>query len=387
LTSTIKDKWITEFWYDGFQRLVEKKIPEADAIYTVYDNLGRVALTQDGKLRLDNKWMFTKYDQLGRAILTGVYSHGSSVSRATMQGLVEADTDFYETRTASNYETQQGYTNVAYPNITNCEIWTVTYYDDYNFDNTGGNDYSFASDTDFQNNTQFTRLIGKVTGTKTRILTNGAQSFMAVFPVEHEVRTQKELSIKDQVIHSKTLIATDKISLEGEVVLEGETILETKADATKTDFVQVNGSNGNGNNVKPGNIENLMNDGQKKPVVSKFHSAAIASVTWLQSAVFYDKYGRVIQSQANNSLGGVDTSNTEYDFPGKVLKTKTVHMTSIDTVIVKKHFDYDHTGRLTKTYQQNNSDSEVMLAQNKYSELGALIEKDLHSTDAEGMPV
>ncbi len=97
--------------------------------------------------------------------------------------------------------------------------------------------------------------------------------------------------------------------------------------------------------------------------------------------LFYDKYGRVIQTQSNNSLGGTDVSNTEYDFPGKVLKTKTVHQTSAGTVTVKKRFEYDHTGRLVKTYQQNNTDSEIMLAQNTYNELGTLIEKKLHSTN------
>jgi RHS repeat-associated protein len=63
------------------------------------------------------------------------------------------------------------------------------------------------------------------------------------------------------------------------------------------------------------------------------------------------------------------------------LKTKTVHQTSAGTVTVRKRFEYDHAGRLVKTYQQNNLDSEIMLAQNTYNELGTLVEKKLHSTN------
>jgi RHS repeat-associated protein len=58
-----------------------------------------------------------------------------------------------------------------------------------------------------------------------------------------------------------------------------------------------------------------------------------------------------------------------------------VHQTSIATVTVKKRFEYDHAGRLVKTYQQNNTDSEILLAQNSYNELGTLVEKKLHSTN------
>ncbi|MBX7151962.1 fibronectin type III domain-containing protein [bacterium] len=347
-SNNIKTLWCTEFWYDNENRLIKKKIPEADTIFTVYDKLGRVALTQDGKLRTDNKWMFTKYDIMGRPVLTGVYSHGSAVGFQAMQDLVLADPDVYETRSSTNYSVQLGYTNNVYPNIANCEIWTANYYDDYNFDYTGGDDYTYTSDTDFSGNTPFYRLKGKLTGTKTRILLTQQQPYAGYNQANH---SEANVVLKDQMQSSGT-IAAKEIALEGEVVLSGEMVLEAKQDAA-------------GNQSKQ----------------EKAFTAAVISQTWLTAVSFYDKYGRVIYTISDNSMGGTDKSYTEYDFPGKVLKTKTIHQTTATTVTVKKRFDYDHAGRLLKTYQQNNSDSEILLAQNQYNQLGTLIEKDLHSTN------
>ena len=249
---------------------------------------------------------------------------------------------FYEERSSLNYSTNHGYTaNQAFPDLASCDVWTVTYYDDYNFDNTGGDDYTFASDIEFPNNSKFDRLKGKVTGAKTKIL-EGVQGYAGFASAPDTV------VLKNQA-QSSGNISAKEIGLEGEVMLTGEMTLEAKKDAVK----------------QPSS-----------------YAAALNGVTWLSSVSFYDKYGRVIQTQSNNSLGGTDVSNTEYDFPGKVLKTKTVHTTSITTVTVKKRFDYDDGGRLIKTYQQNNTDSEVMLAKNVYNELGTLIEKDLHSTNS-----
>ena len=86
-----------------------------------------------------------------------------------------------------------------------------------------------------------------------------------------------------------------------------------------------------------------------------------AIAVWLTRVSFYDKYGRVIQTQSDNHLGGTDVSNTAYDFAGKVLGSKSVHQSEYDTVTIRSRFVYDHRGEVLEVYQQNNDDPEVLV--------------------------
>jgi hypothetical protein len=42
--------------------------------------------------------------------------------------------------------------------------------------------------------------------------------------------------------------------------------------------------------------------------------------------------------------------------------------------------DFDHAGRVVKTYHQINSNTEVLAAQYEYNALGQLVDKKLHNT-------
>ena len=51
------------------------------------------------------------------------------------------------------------------------------------------------------------------------------------------------------------------------------------------------------------------------------------------SALYYDKYGRVVQSRSTNHLGGYDITYNAVDFRGKVLTTRKEHNISNQAVI------------------------------------------------------
>ena len=112
---------------------------------------------------------------------------------------------------------------------------------------------------------------------------------------------------------------------------------------------------------------------------------------WLITVSFYDKYGRVLQTRADNHLGGYDITTSQYDFVGKVLKTESLHEANEVLVsggalqmiknTVRKQYSYDHRGRLLEVKQGINSEIPIILLQNKYDALGKLIEKNLHSKD------
>lgn len=105
--------------------------------------------------------------------------------------------------------------------------------------------------------------------------------------------------------------------------------------------------------------------------------------TWISSATYYDDRYRAIQTITDNYNGSIDKYSTLYNFPGWVLATYTHHQKNDTTSYgIKKRYTYDHAGRLMQGFHElvenDESQGEVLLAENKYNELGKLIEKNLH---------
>ena len=143
-TSTDLNKFAFQYKYDGRNRPSQKQVPGASAEYFVYDYRDHLVMMQDGELRKLNKWKFTKYDALDRPIVSGLYTHTSSVSQSGMSSLID-NVHFNEVYDPNTHD----YTNQIFP-TTNVEILGVTYYDSYDFlNNTGwdaeGNNFTFSN--------------------------------------------------------------------------------------------------------------------------------------------------------------------------------------------------------------------------------------------------
>ncbi|MCL1666617.1 DUF6443 domain-containing protein [Elizabethkingia ursingii] len=129
--ATLLNELAYQYRYDGQNRLVEKKLPGKDWEYMVYDKQDRLVLTQDGKLRQQNKWIFTKYDKFGRVAYTGLLDsdQGRDVQQSNMVNFGVNN----EERSASGFA-QNGttvyYSSSAYP-VANFTLLTVNYYDEY----------------------------------------------------------------------------------------------------------------------------------------------------------------------------------------------------------------------------------------------------------------
>ncbi len=102
---------------------------------------------------------------------------------------------------------------------------------------------------------------------------------------------------------------------------------------------------------------------------------------WLNSVVHFDKRYRAIQSIRENNLSGTDQVTIAYNFPGWATKSQRLHNTSIGSVTILEEFEYDHAGRVAKTYHTLDNGPRVLLTSNNYNELGQLVESNLHSTD------
>ncbi len=173
ITDAVALKYAYYYEYDDKRRLIEKRLPGKDPIYYLYDNLDRLIMTQDGNLRNDDLWLFTKYDIIGRAILTGL------VTNTTQAETLQVNIDlFYADPNNRNHELKKeestqyphGYTNVAWPVYQEPadEILSVNYFDNYDFDK--NDDYNYITEPEFAGIEPFDRVKGSLTGSKVRIL-------------------------------------------------------------------------------------------------------------------------------------------------------------------------------------------------------------------------
>ena len=352
--AAFRTKYFTEYRYDAYGRQIEKKLPEEEVVTTVYDRLGRVVLQQDGVFRPDSLWYFTKYDPYGRVVLTGTWTDLAGRDRAQMQAHVDTTITgtkdagagtyaYYEIRQAS---TEHGYTEAeAFPPLSESTVWTVSYFDDYDFAFNGGSPQFVGSDF-------------PSTGS------DAGQHYVSGFAMTDRVL--------DQATGGKVLLPDVPGIFEqahygaGFVPVEPDTVYLLPAQSGGTITLGPGFSTNNGQHVEVG------------PVTP---AGTATAARYLETVTYYDAWGRAIQSQSTNHLGGVDRTSTQYSHDGLALAANTVHQTLHDTVTVSSRSEYDHAGRLLRTYQQHQSEPEVMVAQLHYNALGEVMQKDLHSDD------
>ena len=183
------DSLAFQYKYDARKRMIEKRVPGADAMYMVYDNRDRLVLTQDGNQRNPKigakSWSFTKYDALNRPILTGTYEH-SAAGQGAMQTALN---NFYLNATAEKFYEDRGgivhgYTNRSYPPVNSANhCLSATYYDNYSFRDEladFGSAYKFRPDqlrdkvvngvTYSFPDAENIKVKGQVTGSKVKVL-------------------------------------------------------------------------------------------------------------------------------------------------------------------------------------------------------------------------
>lgn len=131
-------------------------------------------------------------------------------------------------------------------------------------------------------------------------------------------------------------------------------------------------------------IPNLSATGQLTGSKTKLLSSSNAFITTVK---FFDQYGFNIQNQRNNTtnLAHVkDVRTTVFDFTGRTIKYKLVHTPSATygaPITIQRRYVYDHTGKMVRTYGSFNDQQEVLLVGHKYTRMGRLKEKNIHSSD------
>lgn len=131
------ERWCYIYNYDIHGRMVEKKLPQKEWEYIIYDKKGRAVMTGpvynpfgDGT----RGWIINKYDAVGRIIYTGYYL-SSTFNRAERNSLALNNFNVESKSAANNIidGITTRYTNTSFP--TNIKLLTLNYYDDYNYPN------------------------------------------------------------------------------------------------------------------------------------------------------------------------------------------------------------------------------------------------------------
>lgn len=286
------DRWCFLYQYDDEQRLIAKRTPGWQSgywAYTVYDQWGRVVLTQTPSQSARNEWSFNKYDRFNRVILTGLWITPAvtPAELAILRSNVAAASVRFETEAST--EIGYSYTTTFPTSVTLTNLLTISYYDYYTFLTYPNWETDIpVSSYNFQN----------IAGYESY---NGNPEVSGIFHI-----------VKGHPTGSKVRIGTNR---------------------------------------------------------------------WLNSVTWYDKKYRPIQVISENYVGGFQRSTSLVDFTGKTLKSLLNHTSSFGSVAILNEFEFDHAGRLKKTYQTTDGGIRTLLAANTYNEIGQLIERNIHSTD------
>lgn len=174
ITDAILNDLCYQYKYDTKNRLAEKKLPGKDWEFIIYDKLDRSILTQDGNLRTNRKWLFTKYDAFDRVVYTGEYTDNVNLTRSTVQTAANNNAYLLETRTTTSNTigtSTANYTNNSFPTgtvqNTSINLFIINYYDNYN---NLGTELDGAIAADSYNVTPIINAKGLNICSKTRIL-------------------------------------------------------------------------------------------------------------------------------------------------------------------------------------------------------------------------
>ncbi len=342
LSGSVINELCFRYEYDEKQRAIAKKVPGAAWVYMVYDKRDRMAYSQDGNLRLNNRWMTTLYDALNRAIVTGMITYAGN--RNQLQKYVD-----------------DNFTSGAIPDSVVVSI-------------------SSPGDLFIAN-----REVGKLEYRASSSIT---------FNQDFETETDGEF---ETFIDSTNSL--DSIEVYNNPFPSGANFIALtityydKYDFTDKQYSTVNNSKLTaGNNSYPESLPstaslNIRGVITGTKVRTLPNPSNLAEGIWLTSANFYDEKIRVIQVQTDNNKTGIDTLTNRYDFTGKVITTYMSHGNPAPgtRIQVKTNMNYDHSGRLMTVLKTINDQQPTtrIISQNEYNPLNQLKTKLLGQNAAD----
>ena len=171
VTNNLANQFAYQYLYDNLHRKIAEKTPGTDWKYFIYDSRDQLVLSQDGNQRLTNQYSFTKYDDLGRPVLSGLTTIAGTIDQ--VRATVDSQTTLHE----QIGSTVLGYSNNAYPSVSDPNAYLVaTYYDNYstclpcqdsNLQFVTAEPWVSTSNEPYQ---KFDRVLGRTVGSSVKIL-------------------------------------------------------------------------------------------------------------------------------------------------------------------------------------------------------------------------
>ncbi|MFZ2783945.1 MAG: DUF6443 domain-containing protein, partial [Sediminibacterium sp.] len=324
------------YYYDGRNRMIAKKVPGAGWVYMVYDRRDRLTYTQDANMRNQGKWIVSLYDNLNRPTTTGIVTY--SGTRDQLQALLDTRFDAaVSTSTTVNFTAP----DILYVNERQAGKPVYRAVNEIQF--TG--EFTSEPDGNFE-----TILAPAVVNTQT-VLQN-----YNPFPDGANFIALTLNSYDDYTAASKQYSTADNSKL------------------------------GAGNNAYPESLPSsasvltkALPTVVKTRVIEKIND--LSAGNWLETVMYYDDKGRVIQTQSENYKNGTDIVTTRYDFTDRPISVYQLHNNPAGAEVArtKTDMEYDFAGRLLniKKTLNDNSATTRYIVRNEYDELGQLKNRQL----------
>lgn len=330
--------------YDNRGRMIIKRVPgTGNFSRMVYDRLNRLVLSQDANQRANNEWVFSHYDALSRPIMTGVYK--STESRMALQ--VMMDTAMIHDAFAARLNTLLIADRIIVErHRDSTDLYQAKSYIEF----TGSMEIDSNVDGG-EDNIVIARLNTSSNATKDYLL---GYYDDAAPKLDEDDRIESVTYYDNYDFTDKAFNSSYNSAMTSGTYLETPAVV-TDANGIATAQGQVTGS----------------------------RTRIFGTDQWLESVIFYDKKGRIIQIQGDNHNGGVDIVTNVYDFSGKILHTYTHHenpkANDFTALRVLKKYTYDHGDRLLKVESRNvNQESGyTVIAENSYDAISQLTGKKL----------
>jgi RHS repeat-associated protein len=319
---------------------------------------------------------------------------------------------------------------------------TATYYDNYTFRNDWPGSYTYVSDaltqtsltgtyTQLATGLENQLLLGQITGTKIKVMDGGVTGGntwlkgISYYDDKYRViqivadnykggedRTSNLYDFAGKVLKTKTTHVERDVTWTGLVnVQQTGNILKSTTAAAGAASVQILPAGQDGwmeftyvphtgaryigfNDTNPDALGTNINYAFKfvtnTVTIVENNGTAKATLTGLVAGEILriQRAGTVIKFYRNGleiTLGSAATASSTQLMVDVSFGTTAIAFTGVKASFgsastgVIRRFDYDHAGRLLKTFHLLGTNPEVLLTQNEYNELGQLVDKKLHS--------
>jgi RHS repeat-associated protein len=423
--------------YDDRDRLVLTQDAEQRKLnkwsFTKYDELNRPILTgiRDTTVYLSQAQM--------QSVVNAHFAKPSARWSETFIGSAAGNVHGYSNKA---YPVRTGTTTTE---VDANKYLTITYFDNYSFRSLWPSGYNYINDglaetvnstTYNQPATEFSRVSRQITGTKTKVLDGGnAGAFTFLKSVNYyddkyrviqtttdnyQEGTERVSMLYD--FTGKTL-KTIQTHVEGNIIwkdligatVDGNRLLKTTAGSSwntsgaastqqlapntdgwiewtaqeKATYRVIGLSNQNVSNdpltiqyglyLRADATVHRYESGSDLLLSGGYTPGDVFRIERISGTINYRKNGVIISSSPTPTTSALLVDVSLYSSGGTVPGIRSSF--SITNSTITRTFNYDHAGRLLKTWHSVNGATPILLAQNEYNELGQLVDKKLYSTE------